>query len=98
METISCGCQIAHEGVQGQAGWQTRDTSACGGSHKGEAFQEVSGSRVSNIIVRCTVRGWEIEPDQRHVYLIVRELGLREAKVVNRPGEAHQKWDEELIE
>ena len=32
--------------------------------------------RVLNRVIRCTEHGWEIEPDQRHVDITVRELKL----------------------
>ena len=40
-----------------------------------------------NRVVRWTTEGWEMEPDQRHVDLIIKELGLSEAKPVSTPGE-----------
>ena len=40
-----------------------------------------------NRIVRCTANGWEYEPDQRHAELIVKELGLVEAKAAATPGD-----------
>ena len=43
---------------------------------------------------QCTEDGWVLEPDQRHVDLIVRDLGLDDAKGVSAPGEAEQRWDE----
>ena len=36
-----------------------------------------------------------MEPDQRHVDLIVQELGLLDARPVSTPGEAEAKGDEE---
>jgi len=36
-----------------------------------------------------------LEPDQRHVDLIIKELGLEEAKGVSSPGEPEQRWEEE---
>ena len=36
-------------------------------------------------------KGWEIEPDQRHVDLIIKELDLENAKEVITPGEKDTK-------
>ena len=57
-----------------------------------EVLQE---GRVLNRIVRCTNNGWELEPDQRHIDLIVKELGLDDAKGVSSPGEPEKRWGEE---
>ena len=43
--------------------------------------------RLLNRVVRCTTDGWEVEPDQRHVDLIVSELALAGANGVTTPGE-----------
>ena len=37
----------------------------------------------------------EVEPDQRHVDMLVKELDLQEAKPVCTPGEAEVRGDEE---
>ena len=54
-----------------------------------------------NRIVRWTSGGWEIEPDQRHVDLIVQEMAMDKAKGVITPGEKDPRGkdveaDEEL--
>ena len=36
-----------------------------------------------------------MEPDQRHVDIIVRDLQLEDAKPVSTPGEPEQRWEEE---
>ena len=41
-----------------------------------------------NRVVRWTAEGWEVELDQRHVDLIVKELGLSEAKPISTPGDS----------
>ena len=51
----------------------------------------VQEGRVLNRVVRWTPEGWEMEPDQRHVDLIIKELGLSEAKPVITPGEAESR-------
>ena len=43
--------------------------------------------RVLNRVVSWTDRGLELEADQRHADLVVRELGLESANSVNSPGE-----------
>lgn len=45
--------------------------------HDGDLLRE---ARVLNRIIRATVGGWEYEPDQRHAELLVKGLGLHEAK------------------
>ena len=49
---------------------------------------------VSNIVQRSILQGWEVGPDQRHVDLIVKELGLTEAKPVSTPGDNDIRDDE----
>ena len=68
----------------------------------GRGPEEVSEARVLNIIVRATRLGWEYEADQRHADIIIRELGLEEAKSVKTPGEEEQEWrqdedDQEVV-
>ena len=61
---------------------------ACASSGSGGlGGQCVQEGRVLNRVVRRTSEGWEMEPDQRHVDLIIKELGLSEAKPVSTPGE-----------
>ena len=55
--------------------------------------REVVEARVLNRILRVSPEGWEYEPDQRHVDLVVRGLGLEAAKGAATPGE--QKWEED---
>jgi len=71
---------------------------ACRGTSTPEDPEEVSEARVLNRIVRCLKDGWEIEADQRHVDIIVRDFGLNEAKPVSTPGELETKYDQELNE
>ena len=35
--------------------------------------------------------GWEVEPDQRHVDLIVQEMCMTDGKLVSTPGESATK-------
>ena len=42
--------------------------------------------RVLNRVLRWTKEGIQYEPDQRHAEIVVRELGLTEAKKVTTPG------------
>ena len=63
-----------------------------------EDLEEVSEARVLNRIVRCRPDGWEIEADQRHVDIIVRDIGLSEARPASTPGEPETRDDVELNE
>ena len=62
---------------------------------KGLAEGIMQEGRVLNRIIRWTEDGWEVEPDQRHVDIMVRDLSLQEAKPVSTPGEPEQRWEEE---
>ena len=57
--------------------------------------EEVTEARVLNRIIRVTQDGWEYEPDQRHVDLIVEGLSLGAAKGVSTPGEEERPWEAE---
>ena len=52
----------------------------------GEAMVEGAEGRLLNRIIRCTQKGWEIEPDQRHADLIIKDLNLEEAKAAKGGG------------
>ena len=68
---------------------------ACASSTRGSPDdQGVQEGRVLNRVVRWTPEGWELEPHQRHVDLIVRELGLSEANPVSTPGESESRDEE----
>ena len=67
---------------------------ACRDSSKPGSPDEVSEARVLNRIVRCLAEGWEIEADQRHVDIKVRDVGLSDAKPVSTPGEPETRDDE----
>ena len=54
---------------------------------QGEAIQEGTEGRLLNRILRCTPAGWEVEADQRHADLIIKELDLDNAHGVITPGE-----------
>ena len=60
----------------------------------GAEADEMDEARVLNRIVRITENGWEYEPDQRHIDLILEGLGLTSAKPVTAPGEEEKKWEE----
>ena len=51
--------------------------------------------RVLNRIVRWAQDSSEIEPDQRHVDILVKELNLEGAKRASSPGEPEQKGGED---
>ena len=65
-------------------------TTIVGGGKKEE--KEV---RVLNRVIRHTSNGWEYEADQRHADIIVKELGLEEAKAVASAGEDAKVHEEE---
>ena len=58
---------------------------------KGEELLEGTEGRLLNRVLRCTLKGWEVEPDQRHTDLIVQELDLGKANEVITPGEKDPK-------
>ncbi|MDA8583520.1 hypothetical protein N9L68_04785 [bacterium] len=67
----------------------SRSSAASGPSRKttnGAAMQEGSESRLLNWVVRCTLEGWEVEPDQRHADLILQDLMLSRANGLRSPG------------
>ena len=55
----------------------------------------VAEGRVLNRVIRWTEAGWEMEPGQRHVDRIVRELNLEDARGVSTPGESEARGTEE---
>ena len=63
-----------------------------------EDDQTRTEGRVLNRIIRWTADGWEVELDQRHVDMIVQEMGMLEAKPVSTPGEPEIKRAEEESE
>ena len=52
---------------------------------------EGTEGRLLNRVLRCTPDGWEVEPDQRHVDLIIKDLDLGSANEVITPGEKDPK-------
>ena len=54
--------------------------------------REIQETRVLNRTIRWTPRGWEYEADQRHAELIVRGMGMENAKSVKTPGEDVPTW------
>ena len=52
---------------------------------------EGAEGRLLNRVLRCTHKGWEIKPDQRHVDLIIQDLDLGKANEVITPGEKGPK-------
>ena len=61
----------------------------------GSAKVEAQEERVLNRVVRITPEGWEYEPDQRHVDVLVRSMNLTEAKPVQTPWEDARPWKAE---
>ena len=59
---------------------------------------EVQETRVLNRIIRWTPKGWEYEADQRHAELIIRGMGMEDAKSVKTPGEDVPTWKLEAEE
>ena len=52
---------------------------------------EGTEGRLLNCVIHCTQSGWEMEPDQRHVDLIIKYLDLDGANEVITPGEKDPK-------
>ena len=52
----------------------------------GEASHLDKEGKILNRIIRCTTEGWEMEADQRHGEILVKELGLDECKGLSTPG------------
>lgn len=48
---------------------------------------ESRDGRILNRIIRTGEDGFELEPDQRHAVLIIRDLNLQDANSVSTPGE-----------
>ena len=46
----------------------------------------VTEGKILNRIVRATASGWDYECDQRHVEVLIEELGLKHAKPLSSPG------------
>ena len=60
----------------------------------GTAVGEEKEGRVLNRVIRVTENGWEYEPDQRHVDIIVEAMGMKEGKGVSTPTEDEKVWEE----
>ena len=58
---------------------------------KGEELLEGTEGRLLNRVLRCTLKGWEVEPDQRHTDLVIQELDSDKANEVITPGEKDPK-------
>ena len=52
----------------------------------GEGKDCVDEVRILNKILRCTESGVELEADPRHAELVIKELGLENAKASRVPG------------
>ena len=61
------------------------------GTGPGESPEE----KVLNRVIRKVRGGWEYEADQRHGELVVRGMGMENAKAVKSPGEDQKPWEEE---
>ena len=57
--------------------------------------EELKETRILNRVIRLCDRGWEYEPDQRHVVLILRALKLEKANGVTTLNGKLKPWDEE---
>ena len=60
----------------------------------GSSAGEEKEGRVLNRVIRVTANGWEYEPDQRHVDIIVEAMGLKEGKGVLTQTEDEKVWEE----
>ena len=58
---------------------------------------DVQEAKVLNRVIRVDHEGWHYEVDQRHAELLIKQLGLTEAKGVSTPGEGDKPWMEEKV-
>ena len=66
----------------------------------GMSENESQEERILNRVLRVTESGWELEADQRHADILVRQLNLENAKPVSTPSEdkcIHMQEDEEEL-
>ena len=78
-------------------GWKKVSGTASGPAPtttQGETMQEGSEGRLLNRVLRVTSAGWEVEADQRHADLIIKELDLEQAHGVIIPGEKEPRRKE----
>ena len=61
----------------------------------GEVMVNGSECRFLNRVIRCTPAGWEVEPDQRCVDMLINDLELKTANGVITPGEHEARAKEE---
>ena len=61
------------------------------GAGHGEYREERALNRVKSV----KNDGWEYEADQRHAEIIIKSLGMEEAKGVRTPGQDERAWEEE---
>ena len=61
----------------------------------GDGPGELSSAKVLNRVISVSESGWTHEADQRHADLIVKAMGLEQAKGGKTPGEEARPWAEE---
>ena len=66
-----------------------KQAAAAKATSAGDAIKSVDEIRVLNRISRRSADGLEYEPDQRHVEILIAELGLENAKPVGTHWDAH---------
>ena len=80
---MTCGTARDTEWLQAALGARFEVTTKVIGTGPGESHEE----RILGRVLRITEDGWELEADQRHAELVVRQLGLEGARPVTSPGE-----------
>ncbi len=80
-------CRWFREALEGRFDIKTKVV----GRGSGEEREE----RILNRIIRATAEGWELEADQRHADIIIKQLNLVNANGVKTPSEDEKKWEEE---
>ena len=59
----------------------------------GQSEGEDRDARVLKWIIRVTSEGWEYEPNERHVDILIQVMNLSGAKGVKTPGEDEKNWE-----
>ena len=65
--------------------------------HSGPGDHQKQEIRVLNQTIRWTATGIEYEPDQRHAAIIIKEMGMENAKPSTSPGSAETPDEAKLM-
>ena len=91
LASVSCGSREAPARFKEELSNRFEIKTKVVGTGRGELGE----ARVLNRVIGVDETGWRYEPDQRHADIIVKGLGLKEAKAVGTPGEEEKKGEEE---